>query len=660
MHCRHPNECKKRISVRSSDWTGAAMNPLTLQNAVRRHLKNQDLADLKTIAEKLWNAGIPNRLIQLPEAWWDTNASIDSGLWIAQTCSEPFVPWLVSKGPTDQLSVKPLLEQSSKPPNPSQFDRLVLSLWPGIDELPNLWNVPANVLTVQVLSSVLWLSLPIVLISKPMLILVFLTPLLLLRASVQPQRLILTSAQYSIAALHHLLRIPVTSFVHLQDGLGLGFINLQNDLTRRLPEQLQHSLVPLCVLTVSSAILIIEQRTSGIAILLILIIWLISTTIISLRSKPLLMRRQREDECSDERSFQLLMISNTLRLAAAEERALAWWEQPLNRARSCQQDMDRLNTLRLVSSWFSVGLCYLLAFNNNWSSFQLMQLSLAIVAAQQLSRHLHSLFSLRTESILDSKLMTSPTEWQDHHQHPGILQGDVQLQQVWFRYGPSLPWALRDVNLSMPTGSFTALVGPSGSGKSTLLHLLLGFGELSQGHLLFDGQTSDRLQQDLLRPQIGAMLQNSRLVGDTLLDVISAGRTLEIEQALEALEAVGFGPDLKDLPMGLETPLPDGGRQLSGGQRQKLALARALIGSPALLLLDEPTSSLDAMSQKHVLETLLTVSATRLVVAHRLSTIELADQIVVMDQGQIVQVGTYHELRKSPGLFATLMRHQDS
>jgi len=208
-------------------------------------------------------------------------------------------------------------------------------------------------------------------------------------------------------------------------------------------------------------------------------------------------------------------------------------------------------------------------------------------------------------------------------------------------------------------GGFTALVGPSGSGKSTLLQVLLGLETATQGRVLFDGRESRELQLDLLRPQIGAMLQNGRLVGDTLLDVLAAGRPLELDQALDVLDRVGFGPDLQSLPMGLETPLPDGGRQLSGGQRQKLALARALIGSPALLLLDEPTSSLDQHSQRQVLDGLLALKSTRLLIAHRLSTVELADRIVVMDQGRIVQIGTFRELRQTPGLFADLMQHQD-
>ena len=257
--------------------------------------------------------------------------------------------------------------------------------------------------------------------------------------------------------------------------------------------------------------------------------------------------------------------------------------------------------------------------------------------------------------------MTASSPQAEQHQVAGDTA--ISIQNVTISYGSYE--AVKNVFCDVPRGKVTAFIGPSGCGKSTVLRSLNRMNDLIEGcslkgRVLFDGRDSRELQLDLLRPQIGAMLQDGRLVGDTLLDVLAAGRPLELDQALEVLDRVGFGPDLQSLPMGLETPLPDGGRQLSGGQRQKLALARALIGSPPLLLLDEPTSSLDQHSQQLVLDGLLALPSTRLLIAHRLSTVERADRIVVMDQGRIVQIGTYPELRQTPGLFAELIQHQDS
>ncbi|OUU91293.1 MAG: hypothetical protein CBC35_09795 [Planctomycetes bacterium TMED75] len=633
-----------------------------LQQKVQQRIKADGPIDRDSLARQLWHAGIPNRLIQLPESWWTHQAQIDSGLWISFTPSAPSLPWLVShEHPATTPSVLPLRNSSAaSPPEPQQLDRLVLSLWPGVDQLSNLWRLPPSTLINSSLEALLWLLLPIGLIYQPAALAVILPALALLRSRHQPQRTLLITAQHSLAALHHLLRLPVASFVQLQHGVGQGVINLENQLGRQLPEQLLKALLPLLLLSGSGVALMLQQAERGRTVLLILALWSVVHIAIAAQSRSWLIKRDREDTCSDQRSLQLLTISNTLRLAGAEERALAWWQQPLRRARSCQQRVDLLHSLNLLISWLAAGSCLLLARQNGWSSLQLMQLGLAIVAAQQLGKHLHNLVTLRAESRLESRLLASPTEWQGQHQHPGILQGDVQLKGAWFRYDPTLPWVLEDVNLALAPGSFTALVGPSGSGKSTLLQLMLGFGAVSRGQLLFDQQDARTLQQDLLRPQIGAMLQNGRLVGDTLLDVLAAGRPLELEQALQALDSVGFGPDLQALPMGLETPLPDGGRQLSGGQRQKLALARALIGSPPLLLLDEPTSALDAEGQNQVLKTMLSTPATRLLVAHRLSTIKRADRIVVMDQGRIVQAGTFAELQSAPGLFAQLIQHQDS
>ena len=634
---------------------------LSLVETVRKQVEGHQDASLENLGRLLWHEGIPNRLIELPASWWTNNSLMDAGLWIARSSTEPFRTCLVSqeRGPGKPPQIRPLTGTNSESLQPDQLDRVVLSLWPGAHDLTNLWRFPKRAIASRVVEACLWLALPLSLAIQPKLSIGLVVVLMVLRSTRSDQLLILHASQRSVATLHHLLRLPLRSFLQMREGLGQSVINLQTKVGLELPEQLIGALLPLLVLLGSGLILALQQAQTGLAVLLILLIWPLIHAGIGLRRLPLLLERQQLDSCADQRSLQLLTITPTLRLSAAEEKALEWWQQPLVQARRLQVQLDRLHSLRLFSALVAAALCLFLARQAAWTSASLMLLGLAIVAAAQLSWRLHKLTVLRAQSRVGDALLACPTEWQLDSQHPGILRGEVELEQVSFRYDKHLPWVINQINLTLPAGGFTALVGPSGSGKSTLLQVLLGLETATQGRVLFDGRDSRELQLDLLRPQIGAMLQNGRLVGDTLLDVLSAGRPLELDQALEVLDRVGFGPDLESLPMGLETPLPDGGRQLSGGQRQKLALARALIGSPALLLLDEPTSSLDQHSQQQVLDGLLALPSTRLLIAHRLSTVEQADRIVVMDQGRIVQIGTFQELRQTPGLFADLMQHQD-
>ena len=634
---------------------------LSLVETVRKQVEGHQEASLETLGRLLWHEGIPNRLIELPASWWTNNSLMDAGLWIARSSTEPFRTCLVSqeRGPGKPPQVRPLTGTNSESLQPDQLDRVVLSLWPGAHDLTNLWRFPKRAIASRVVEACLWLALPLSLAIQPKLSIGLVVVLMLLRSTRSDQLLILHASQRSLATLHHLLRLPLRSFLQMREGLGQSVINLQTKVGLELPEQLIGALLPLLVLLGSGLILSLQQAQTGLAVLLILLIWPLIHAGIGLRRLPLLLERQQLESCADQRSLQLLTITPTLRLSAAEEKALEWWQQPLVQARRLQVQLDQLHSLKLFSALVAAALCLFLARQAAWTSASLMLLGLAIVAAAQLSWRLHKLTVLRAQSHVGAALLACPTEWQLDSQHPGILRGEVELEQVSFRYDKHLPWVINQINLTLPAGGFTALVGPSGSGKSTLLQVLLGLETATQGRVLFDGRDSRELQLDLLRPQIGAMLQNGRLVGDTLLDVLSAGRPLELDQALEVLDRVGFGSDLESLPMGLETPLPDGGRQLSGGQRQKLALARALIGSPALLLLDEPTSSLDQHSQKQVLDGLLALPSTRLLIAHRLSTVEQADRIVVMDQGRIVQIGTFQELRQTPGLFADLMQYQD-
>jgi ATP-binding cassette subfamily C protein len=241
---------------------------------------------------------------------------------------------------------------------------------------------------------------------------------------------------------------------------------------------------------------------------------------------------------------------------------------------------------------------------------------------------------------------------------PGDLVGDVEISHVGFRYEQGHPRILRDVFIKIPHGQFVAVVGPSGSGKSTLFRLLLGFETPESGAIYYDGQDLTGLDVQAVRRQIGVVLQSSRPIGGTIFENIVGSAPLTVNDAWEAARMAGIEEDIRRMPMGLHTFLAVGGQGISGGQRQRLLIARAIVSRPRILLFDEATSALDNRTQETVSRSLEALQATRIVIAHRLSTILHADRIFVLDKGAIVENGSYQELMEQGGLFRELAKRQ--
>jgi len=241
---------------------------------------------------------------------------------------------------------------------------------------------------------------------------------------------------------------------------------------------------------------------------------------------------------------------------------------------------------------------------------------------------------------------------------PGVLRGGVELEGVRFRYSADGPWVIDGLDLTIQPGEFVAVVGASGSGKSTLLRLLLGLERPQHGTIRFDGRPLERLRADLVRRQIGVVPQNAALLSGTIQEVIAGGALITSEQAWQAAQLAAIATEIQSFPMGMQTIISEGGGNLSGGQRQRLAIARALVRQPALLMLDEATSALDNISQAVVSRNLQQLGLTRIVVAHRLSTIRDADRIVMLEAGRVVQEGPFAHLIQEAGPFAEMMRRQ--
>jgi len=367
--------------------------------------------------------------------------------------------------------------------------------------------------------------------------------------------------------------------------------------------------------------------------------------------------------------YQFLSGIPKLRITGTEVNAFYIWsklfaqQRRLNKKLTFTQNIMKtfnsvfpLLSMICIFSWviFKVGngltTGQFLAFNSAYTSFQnaLLQMSMALVM---------SLNIIPLYNNLKPIVQTLP-EIVETKEHPGDLSGDIEVSHVFFKYNPEGPYILKDISLKIDPGEFVAIVGESGSGKSTLFRILLGFERPEKGKIFYDGKDLEMLDVLELRKQLGVVLQNAKLLQGTIFDNIVGSGNYTINDAWEAAKMAGCYEDIQNMPMKMHTMVPAGGGNLSGGQRQRIIIARALIKKPRIIFFDEATSALDNKTQAIVTESLENMKITRVVIAHRISTIINADRIYCLDKGVIVESGTYEELMANKGFFYKLAKRQ--
>ena len=252
-------------------------------------------------------------------------------------------------------------------------------------------------------------------------------------------------------------------------------------------------------------------------------------------------------------------------------------------------------------------------------------------------------------------LLSQESEIVPEAEDAGVISGSIELSHVSFRYSEELPLVLDDLSLSIKPGEYVGVVGTSGCGKSTLLRLMLGFEIPESGSVYYDNYDLNECDKRALRRQFGVVLQDSVLTFGSIKNNIAIGGG-DLEDVKRAAQAAGIAQDIEDMPMKYETVVTNESETVSGGQKQRIVIARALMNEPRVLFLDEATSALDNVAQEHVQRSLDALNVTRIVVAHRLSTIQNCDRIIVMDHGSIAEQGTFDELMELDGLFAQIAR----
>ncbi len=239
------------------------------------------------------------------------------------------------------------------------------------------------------------------------------------------------------------------------------------------------------------------------------------------------------------------------------------------------------------------------------------------------------------------------------------LSGNIELNNISFRYNENMPLVIDDLSLKIRSGQYVAIVGATGCGKSTLMRILLGFEKPQKGAVYYDGKDLDSIDLRSLRRKIGVVLQNGKLFqGDIYSNIVISAPHLSLDDAWDAAEKAGIADDIRKMPMGMHTIISEGSGGVSGGQRQRLMIARAIAPKPKILMFDEATSALDNITQKTVSDSLDKLKCTRIVIAHRLSTIRQCDRIICLEKGKIVEDGTYDELIEKNGKFAELVERQ--
>ncbi|MET8696454.1 NHLP bacteriocin export ABC transporter permease/ATPase subunit [Streptomyces bauhiniae] len=361
----------------------------------------------------------------------------------------------------------------------------------------------------------------------------------------------------------------------------------------------------------------------------------------------------------NNQAFQTLRGLPKLRVASAENYAYAAWAREFARSRELQQKVGRIKNLSSVLGAVYLPVCTLVMFmllagpaKGSMSAASFLTFSTAVTmvltsVTQLTGAFVSAVAALPLFEELRPVLDATP-EVRAGSTRPGPLTGALEARRLSFRYSDDGPLVLDDVSFAVRPGEFVAVVGPSGCGKSTLLRLLIGFDKPVSGSVLYDGQDLGALDQSAVRRQCGVVLQHAQPFNGSIMDVVCGTEPYTPEEVMAAIELAGLAEDVQRMPMGLHTIVAGSGA-VSGGQRQRLMIAQALIRRPRILFFDEATSALDNDTQRTVIESTRKLNATRVVIAHRLSTVMDADRVVVMEDGKVIQQGTPAELLADTG-----------
>jgi len=356
-----------------------------------------------------------------------------------------------------------------------------------------------------------------------------------------------------------------------------------------------------------------------------------------------------------------------IKLAGAEDRAFAKWAHGYARyARAAYNRPAIMRALPALVGFVSllggIAIYYLAGVSQvsvaNYMAFNAAygQVTGAIMALAGVAEQFAQIKPLLT--IVAPILEATPETAEDK---PSVesLSGGIEVSGVSFRYNDHSPYVLHDLSFKVRPGEYVALVGKSGCGKSTIMRLLLGFETPECGTIFYGPHDVQKVDLRSLRQHIGVVMQDGKLfMGDIANNITISTPMATLDDAWEAAEIAGIADDIRKMPMGMQTIVTEGGGGVSGGQRQRLMIARAVCGKRRILMFDEATSALDNKTQKHVSDSLEKLKCTRIVVAHRLSTVRHCDRILVVDGGSIAEEGTYEELIAKKGLFAELVERQ--
>ena len=366
-------------------------------------------------------------------------------------------------------------------------------------------------------------------------------------------------------------------------------------------------------------------------------------------------------------SYAILNGIQKIRLSGSEKRVFARWGRLY--AQNAQLEYNPPIFLKITPvittaiSLVGTIVLYYLAVESGVAQNEYYAFNAAygrvMAAFSSLSSIAISVAVIRPVLEMAEPILKAEPEVAEEKQHVDRVTGQIEMSHVTFRYEENTPYILEDMNLKINAGEYVAIVGRTGCGKSTLVRLLLGFEKPEKGAIYYDRNDLVKLDPRSLRKHIGVVIQNGQLFqGDIFSNITISAPQLTLDDAWEAAETAGIAQDIREMPMGMQTIISEGQGGISGGQKQRLLIARAIAPKPKILIFDEATSALDNKTQKQISDALDKLKCTRIIIAHRLSTIRNCGRILVMDKGAIVEEGSYEQLMAQKGMFADLVARQ--